>query len=204
MSAITTATSTTSTASLTNALFSKLDTKQKGYIDAADLKSAAGTDDADGSQSAQLLKQLDSDGDGKITKSELSTAIDKVGAELNAQLDQSRTANATANATTNATTDATTDVKSGAAPAQKAGGGGGAPAAASGASDSTTATTTKYVAAADTNDDGTVSADEEAAYKLLLASQEAKAQAQVQQYKNISGASESTDVSSSNSVDVTA
>lgn len=170
----------------TNALFTKLDTKQKGYIDEADLKKAAGTDSTAASKSAEVFKQIDSDGNGKVTKSELSAAVEKVGDQLNAQLDRSRTKTSA------------TEVKSGgAAPAH--GGGGGAPPAKSGGSDS--ATTTKYVAAADTNTDGTVSADEAAAYKKLQANAEAKAQAQVRAYTNNSGTSETP---TSGSVDVSA
>ena len=181
MSAISTA---TSTASVTNALFAKLDTRQKGYIDEADLKIAAGTDRADDRKSAEVFKQLDSDGSGKITKSELSAAVEKVGAELNAQLDQSRMKTSA------------TDARSGAgAPAHV---GGGAPPVDS------SAVATKYVAAADTNSDGTVSAAEDAAYKLLQASADAKAQAQVQEYKDNGDAPGSTESIASGSVDVSA
>lgn len=169
-----------------NTLFTKLDTKQKGYIDEADLKNAAGTDSAAASKSAEMFKQIDSDGNGKVTKSELSAAVEKVGDQLNAQLDASRT-NVSA-----------TEAKS-SRTAHAHGGGGGAPPAKSGGSDSAAAT--KYVAAADTNTDGTVSADEAAAYKQLLANADAKAQAQVQAYKSNSGTTESA---ASASVDVTA
>lgn len=169
-----------------NALFTKLDTKQKGYIDEADLKKAAGNDSAAASKSAEMFKQIDTDGNGKVTKSELSAAGEKIGDQLNAQLDASRT-NASA-----------TEAKPGRT-GHAHGGGGGAPPTKSGGSDSATAT--KYVAAADTNTDGTVSADEAAAYKQLQANAEAKAQAQVQAYKSNSGAAESA---ASASVDVTA
>jgi hypothetical protein len=177
--------SATSTATTADALFAKLDTKKKGYIDAADLKSAAGATTADDAKAAEAFKQIDTDSDGKITKSELSAAIDKVSDQLNAQLDASRTSSA-------------------AAGAKPAGGGGerggGAPPVASASSD--TATTAKYVAAADTNTDGTVSAEEAAAYKKLqAASADAKAQAQVQEYKNNSGTSEAV---TSGSIDVSA
>jgi hypothetical protein len=54
------------------------------------------------------------------------------------------------------------------------------------ATDSTdSAETAKYVAAADANLDGTVSAEEEAAYKKLQAAAEARAQTQVQAYKDV-------------------
>ncbi len=85
-----TASTSTNTASVANAIFSELDTKQKGYIDEADLKNAADAAGTDSTQTAELFKQLDSDSDGKATKSELSAAVEKVGNQLNAQLDQSR------------------------------------------------------------------------------------------------------------------
>ena len=176
----------TNTASVTDTLFKKLDTKQKGYIDEADLKAAAGDDSAAATKSAEVLKQLDSDGNGKVTKSELSAAVEKVGSQLDSQMDQSRVKKATGGA------------KAGEG-AGGHGGGRGAPPANSGSSDTETAT--KYVAVADTNGDGTVSADEEAAYKKLLASAETKAKAQVQEYKNISG---NSTTSNSGSVDVSA
>jgi hypothetical protein len=180
--------SATSTASATDALFAKLDTKKKGYIDATDLQTAAaaGATEADSAKAAEAFKQIDTDSDGKVTKSELSEAIDKVSGQLNAQLDQSRT------------TDATTGAK----PAGGAGGhgGGGAPPVASGSSD--TEATAKYVAAADTNIDGTVSAEEDAAYKKLqAAAAETKALAQVQEYEDNSGTS---DKATSSTVDVSA
>lgn len=178
--------SATSSASISDSIFAKLDTKKKGYIDATDFQAAAGTDSAAASKAAEMIKQADSDGDGKVTKSELSTAIDKVSDQLNAQLDQSRAANGTAGAKPSA----------GGAPP----GGGGAPPATGASTD--TATAAKYVAAADTNSDGTVSADEAAAYKKAqAASAEAKALAQVQEYKDNSGTAEAA---TSGTVDVSA
>jgi Ca2+-binding EF-hand superfamily protein len=175
--------SATSTATITDALFAKLDTKKKGYIDAADLTTTAGTTTADDAKAAEAFKQIDTNSDGKITKSELSTAIDKVSNQLNAQLDSSRTASSAA----------------GAKPAGGGGGGGGAPPVASGSSTSA-ADTAKYVAAADTNSDGTVTAAEAAAYKKLeAATAEAKAMAQVQEYKDNSG---TPAVATSSKVDV--
>lgn len=91
-----TAISATSSSSISDSIFAKLDTKKKGYIDAADLQAAAGSDTDAASKAAEMVKQTDTDGDGKITKSELSVAIDKMSSQLNAQMDQSRTANATA------------------------------------------------------------------------------------------------------------
>jgi hypothetical protein len=175
---MTTSITATNSASIADALFTKLDTKQKGYIDEADLKNAAEATGTDATKTAEVFKQLDSDSDGKVTKSELSAAVEKLGSQLNAQLDQSRVDNATDGATTSV-----------ASPRPRSGGG-GAPPAKSADSDSTTAN--KYIAAADTNVDGTVSADEAAAYKKMLSNAEAKAQTQAQAYKNTSEMSEQT------------
>jgi hypothetical protein len=179
----------TSASTVTDTLFAKLDTKQKGYIDQADLQSAAGTGTADASATAELFKQLDSNDDGKVIKSELSIATEQVGAQLTAQLNQSQTSQAS-------TTGGTHSAKAEAAQAHRPSGG-GAPPGKSGSSDS--ATTTQYVAAADTNNDGTVSADEDAAFKkLVAAAAEAKAVAQVQEYKDNSGVPATTASSSVN------
>ena len=141
-----------------NALFSRLDTKNQGFIEKSDIAAAFAQVDASsasGNASAadQLFTQLDSNKDGKVTKSELSSAIAKVADELNAQYDQARVAR---------------------------GGRGGPPppgadgpppgGAAEGASAASATSTSPYNAAADTNGDGTVSADEAAAYAKLLAS----------------------------------
>jgi hypothetical protein len=132
-------------------LFNKLDTKRQGVVDQADLAAALGTDEADATanseDAAAMLKQIDGDDDGKISKSELSTAIGKVADELNAQFDSSRVDKSQA---------------MGAPPA----GGGAAPVAAS-----STGSDNKYVQAADTDTDGTVSDAEAAAYKKLMAAQ---------------------------------
>ena len=77
----------TNTASVTETLFKKLDTKQNGYIDAADLKAAVGADSAVARKSAEVFKQFDSDSDGKVAKSELSAAVEKVRTQLDAQMD---------------------------------------------------------------------------------------------------------------------
>jgi hypothetical protein len=146
------------------ALFNKLDTKQKGYIDAADLKTALGPN-ADQGKADALLKQLDGNGDGRVTKSELSVAIKKVGDELSAQQDQAR-------------------VKQGGAGAHAGGAGRPPPAKADGAA---SASDIKYVAAADSDGNGTVSEAEQAAYEKLLAAAEEKARAQAGEYKKIAG-----------------
>ena len=165
-------------------LFNKLDTKKQGYVDQSDLAAALGTDETgsttNADDAAAILKQIDGDNDGKITKSELSTAISKVADELNAQFDSSRVDKSQAGATGAANVDeASTDEDddtavsatgaSSTASATKAApaGGGAAPAAAAGSTESTN----KYVQAADTDNSGAVSDDEAAAYKKLMAKQ---------------------------------
>jgi len=217
-------------------LFNKLDTKKQGYVDQADLAAALGTDEADATanseDAAAMLKQLDGDNDGKITKSELSTAISKVADELNAQFDSSRidktqaSAAAVGNVDDTASEDDDTAVAatgaastaSAARGAPPAGGGGGAAPVSASSSESDN----KYVQAADTDTDGTVSDAEAAAYKKLMAAQAegksgskvdgadsdkdlARALDQLQQYVENSGAGDGKGAAASTStVDVTA
>jgi hypothetical protein len=145
-------------------LFNKLDNKKQGYVDQADLAAALGADAADAAPSSEdaaaILKQIDGDDDGKITQSELSTAIGKVADELNAQFDSSRVDKSQAMGATGV---AGTD---GAARSAPPAGGGAAPVAAS-----STGSDNKYVQAADTDTDGTVSDAEAAAYKKRMAAQ---------------------------------
>jgi hypothetical protein len=166
-----------------DSLFNKLDTKKQGYVDQSDLAAALGTDETgtttNSDDAAEMLKQIDGDGDGKITKSELSTAISKVADELNAQFDSSRVDKSQAGATGIASTDeaatddeddtsvsatGSTSTASAAKGAPPAGGGGGAAPAAS-----STESENKYVQAADTDSNGEVSDEEAAAYKKLMA-----------------------------------
>ena len=73
-------------------LFTRLDTSEKGYIQASDLESAlAGLKSTSSTQSASdIFSQLDSDSDGKVTKDELSTSIKKMAEELDSQFNQMR------------------------------------------------------------------------------------------------------------------
>jgi hypothetical protein len=77
-----------SAAAWSNALFDKIDTKRQGYIDQAQLEEAFGAEDADAAQA--LMAKLDTDSDGKVTKSELSSAVDKLAEALDAQRDGAR------------------------------------------------------------------------------------------------------------------
>lgn len=147
--------STGGVAKMADAIFSRLDTKNQGFIDKAGLQDAlAAAGDGSANTSADdAMQALDGDVDGKVTKSELTEAMTKLSDQLNAQFDASRVG--------------------------RGGGPGGMPpkgpppAGAGGtpdATDATQSTTTTYNAAADTDGDGTVSTDEEAAYAKLQAS----------------------------------
>lgn len=95
-------------------VFSKLDTKNQGYLEVSDLESAFGniasssstnttsTSGSDSSTSStntggnsasinDLFKKLDSDGDGKVTKSEFSDGIKKLSDALETQFNARRT-----------------------------------------------------------------------------------------------------------------
>src|SRR5450830_1110677 len=212
-----------SASTLASTLFDKLDTKKKGYIDQADLQAAAPTSKDD--NSAAVFKALDTDGDGKVTKSELSTALDKVGEQLNAQRDASRVDAAAADAggaaaAANAAVAASGGAKAGGAHhgghhghgGGHGGGEGAAPVGGASGNASSTTTASKYVSAADTNNDGTVSAAEEATYEQTQAAAalkaaeakaaELKAQGQVETYKAVGSAGEATQATAA--VDVTA
>lgn len=79
-------------------VFSKLDTKNQGYLEKSDFVSALQTlDQSDsskaGSSSASaddLFSALDGDGDGKITKSELTDSLKQVEQQLDQQFQQMR------------------------------------------------------------------------------------------------------------------
>lgn len=66
---------------ITSNIFSKIDTKSKGYVEKSDLASALS--DMSESDSDSLINALDSDSDGKITKSEMTTAVESLLSQLN-------------------------------------------------------------------------------------------------------------------------
>jgi hypothetical protein len=142
-----------------DAVFSKLDTKNQGYIEKSDLASAlSATGDTESSDSSALddmFSAVDGDSDGKVSKSELTEAMTRLSDQLNAQFDASRVQGGT-------------PPQGGMQGAGGPRGGGGA-----GATESADSTdSTDYVAAADTDGDGTVSDAEQAAYDKKLASGE--------------------------------
>jgi Ca2+-binding EF-hand superfamily protein len=76
--------------------FSKIDTKGQGYLDKADLESAlggiSGSGQTDASASADaMLKALDGNSDGKVTKQEMSDGLEKLASALDSQFDNMRT-----------------------------------------------------------------------------------------------------------------
>lgn len=78
---------------LIDGLFAKIDTKKQGYIDQSELQSAfaslsTGTTGSD-SDAAALFGKLDGDGDGKVTKTELSDGLQALASQLLSQLHQS-------------------------------------------------------------------------------------------------------------------
>jgi hypothetical protein len=144
----------------TDAVFSKLDTKNQGYIEKSDLQSALSGVDGSAVQSSDIddaFGALDGDGDGKVTKSELTDAMTKLSDQLNAQFDASRMNGGGGGMRPD-----------GPPPGPPPGGAGGPGGA--GSADSTASTgTSSATEPADTNGDGTVSAQEQAAYETKQA-----------------------------------
>ena len=80
-------------AQMADNLFSRLDTKNKGYLEKSDLQSASGQRPDSGSGPAnvdEMFKKLDSDGDGKLTKSEMTSGMKNLADALDSQLNQMR------------------------------------------------------------------------------------------------------------------
>lgn len=83
-------------AKMANKLFSALDTKQQGYLEKSDLQAAADKlgssgKSTDGPSVDEMFSQLDGDGDGKVTKDEMSSSLQKMAQELDSQFQQMRT-----------------------------------------------------------------------------------------------------------------
>ena len=141
-----------------DSVFSKLDTKNQGYIEKTDLQDALSKVGGNGNRGGAVdvddtFSALDGDSDGKLTKSELTDAMTKLSDQLNAQFDAGR-------------------VGRGGPPPSGKGGAGGEDSS-TGSTGSTGSTSTDYIAAADTDGDGTVSDAEQAAYDKKVASGEA-------------------------------
>jgi Ca2+-binding EF-hand superfamily protein len=83
--------SSLSSSTWVNSLFSKIDTKNQGYIDKRELQSALEQISSDSSSSVdKIFSKLDADDDGKITKQEMSDGMQKLAAELDSQFNASR------------------------------------------------------------------------------------------------------------------
>ena len=145
-----------------DSVFSKLDTKNQGYIEKSDLQSALSGTDGNATPSSDIddaFSALDGDGDGKVTKSELTEAMTKLSDQLNAQFDAGRVNGG--------------GMRPDGPPPGPPPGGAGGPGGA-GPTDSTTdstAGTSNTTEPADTNGDGTVSAQEQAAYETKQANE---------------------------------
>lgn len=74
-------------------LFAKLDTSGQGYIDKGTLEKALGSmgsSDGNSTSAEAIFKALDTDGDSKITKQEMSDSIKKLADGLQSQVNQMR------------------------------------------------------------------------------------------------------------------
>jgi Ca2+-binding EF-hand superfamily protein len=76
-------------------LFSKLDTKGQGYIEKSDLQSAfdqvsSKSFSGDTASVDDVFKALDGDGDGKVTKQEMSDSVNKLADQLDSQFQSMR------------------------------------------------------------------------------------------------------------------
>ena len=177
-----------------DSVFSKLDTRNQGYIEKTDLQDALSKVGGNGKGSGgavdvdDTFSALDGDSDGKVTKSELTEAMTKLSDQLNAQFDASRVGRGgpppegpPPDGGDGAGTEGaiTADGAAGAGGPRGAGGphGGGGRVGGSEdedtSTDGTSSTSTDYVAAADTDGDGTVSDAEQAAYDKKVASEKA-------------------------------
>ncbi len=156
-------------AQIANQMFSNIDTTGKGYIDKKDLQVAFDKTSSNGmpgnaSSVDEVFTKLDGNGDGKITKQEMTDGVTKLVDQLNSQLRSSQASG-----------------KSGPPPGGPPPGGGAPPAGGDGAasasgssSSSTTSSNTTY-APADTNQDGQVSEKEKVAYAAKIAAKSSSA-----------------------------
>ena len=81
-----------SSTSWVSKLFTKIDTKNQGYIDKSELQTALGQLSASDSTTTvdKIFSKLDADNDGKITKQEMSDSMQKLAQELDNQFNQMR------------------------------------------------------------------------------------------------------------------
>ncbi len=85
------------TSQMASTLFSKLDTKSQGYLEASDFVTAfnqIGSGSAS-TTAEEVFAALDSDSDGKVTESEFAQTLSKLQEELEGQFSQMRMAGMT-------------------------------------------------------------------------------------------------------------
>lgn len=83
---------------MADSLFSKLDTSGKGYLEKSDFQSAFAQMSSTGSSSSSssaasvddVFKSLDNDSDGKITKDEMTSGLQKIADQLDSQFNKMR------------------------------------------------------------------------------------------------------------------
>ncbi|MEW5788726.1 MAG: EF-hand domain-containing protein [Pseudomonadota bacterium] len=75
---------------MASTLFSKLDSKNQGYVEQSDLESAFSTLGSSGASAEQVFSTLDGDGDGKVTETEFSDSLQSLLDELQGQMQASR------------------------------------------------------------------------------------------------------------------
>lgn len=83
------------TSQIASTLFAKLDSKNQGYFDKLDLKSALATvgslsDTEDSFSVDDVFSQMDGNGDGKVTQDELTSSLQKLADELTSQYNSMR------------------------------------------------------------------------------------------------------------------
>ena len=81
------------TSQMASLLFSKLDTKNQGYIEKSDLASAfsqLANQGSSNSSADSVFAALDSDSDGKVTESELSTVLSQLQEQLDGEFNRMR------------------------------------------------------------------------------------------------------------------
>lgn len=76
--------------SMASSLFTKLDTKKQGYFEIDDLKSAFDKIQDTQSDAQDVFSQLDADGDGKVTQSELTSSMQSIADSLDNQFNDMR------------------------------------------------------------------------------------------------------------------
>jgi hypothetical protein len=155
-----------------DAIYSRLDTRNQGYIEKTDLEDALSKASANGSGQQvnvdDTFSALDGDSDGKVTKSELTEAVSKLSDQLNAQFDASRVGTSAMGGMGGA--GGPRGPHGGGRAGGDGDGGDSSPADSTSGASGTNSTSTDYIAAADTDGDGTVSDAEQAAYEKKVAS----------------------------------